>query len=252
MTGNEAGSSAAPDVETSSEAYAARFSGPVGAWFLDVQARATLDLIRAWRGGRVLDVGGGHGQLAGPLVEMGFDVTVLSSAASCREHVSAWVDAGRVRFEVGDLLRAPWADRSFDVVLAFRLLPHMPRWRALVGELGRLARKAVVLDYPTRRSLNAFSAPLFGLKRRVEGDTRAFTVFSDDEVADAFREHGFVPTGRRPQFFWPMALHRALGLKPLSRTAEGIARCLGWTAMFGSPVIVRAEPMSISPTTAKR
>lgn len=244
MSGSEAGSSAPPDVETSSEAYAARFSGAVGTWFLDVQAQATLDLIRPWRGASVLDVGGGHGQLTGPLVEMGFDVTVLSSAASCRERVRAWVDGGRVRFEVGDLLRAPWSDRAFDVVLAFRLLPHVPCWSALVAELGRLARKAVVLDYPTRRSLNAFAAPLFGLKRRIESDTRRFTVFSDREVADAFRARGFAPTGRRAQFFWPMALHRALGVRSLSRTAEGMARCLGWTRAFGSPVILRAEPFS--------
>ena len=52
---------ARPDVETASDDYARRFSGPVGEWFLDVQERACLDLLRPWRGGTVLDVGGGHG-----------------------------------------------------------------------------------------------------------------------------------------------------------------------------------------------
>ena len=242
MSTPAASDAAPPDIETSSSAYAERFSGPVGAWFLDVQARATLELVGPWAGGSLLDVGGGHGQLTGPLVEAGFDVTVLASALSCRERVAAWVDAGRARFEVGDLPHAPWPDRSFDVVIAFRLLPHVPRWRELLAELGRLARRAVVVDYPTRRSLNAFSAPLFGLKRRVETDTRPFTVFSDAEVADAFRARGFALTGRSPQFFWPMALHRAVGLASLSRASEDAARVFGLTRALGSPVIVRAEP----------
>ena len=37
------------DVETSSEAYARRFPARSGAWFLDVQAAATLDLLRPGR-----------------------------------------------------------------------------------------------------------------------------------------------------------------------------------------------------------
>jgi SAM-dependent methyltransferase len=213
----------------------------VGRWFLAVQARTALDLVGSWRGGSVLDVGGGHGQLTAPLVDAGFKVTVLGSAVSCREGVAAWVDGGRARFAVGDLMRAPWPDRSFDVVLALRLLPHVPRWRELVAELARLARRAVVVDYPTRRSLNVVSAPLFGLKQRVESGTRPFMVLSDRDVEDAFGRQGFAVTGRRGQFFWPMALHRAIGLKALSRVSEDIVAALGLTRAFGSPVLVRAE-----------
>ena len=45
------------DVVTSSAAYARRFAGPVGSWFLEVQARITLELLRAWPRASVLDVG---------------------------------------------------------------------------------------------------------------------------------------------------------------------------------------------------
>jgi hypothetical protein len=37
-----------PDVETSSEGYAGRFAGGVGAWFLEAQARITLALLAPW------------------------------------------------------------------------------------------------------------------------------------------------------------------------------------------------------------
>lgn len=230
------------DVETSSEGYARRFSGGVGRFFLETQSATTLDFLDAWPRASVLDVGGGHGQLTGPLVDAGFDVTVLGSDEACRERVALWVDTKRARFEVGDLLRLPFPDASFDVALAYRLLPHVMRWPDLVSELARVARRAVLVDYPTSRSVNAVSGLFFGLKKGVEGNTRAFKVFGDGEIVSAFAAKGFVPTGRRPQFFLPMALHRAMGAAGLARALEGVAGALGLTHLLGSPVILRLEP----------
>ncbi len=229
------------DVETSSEAYAHRFSGGVGGWFLAVQAEATLELLKPFPHARIVDVGGGHGQLAAPLAEAGHDVTVIGSSEECRARVRPLVDAGQVRFQAADLLGLPFAARAFDVALAFRLLPHVARWRELVAELCRVAARAVIVDYPTRRSINAVAGPLFGMKKRVEGDTRPFAVFADEDVEAAFAGQGFVVAGRRPQFAVPMALHRALGMTPLSRGLERAARVTGVTTLLGSPVIVRAD-----------
>jgi len=231
-----------PDVETSSAEYARRFAGRVGEWFLDVQTRATLELLEPFRGGSVLDVGGGHAQLAGPLAAAGFDVTVLGSQAVCAERLRPLLDAGKARFQAGDLLRAPFADKSFDVAMSFRLLPHLEVWRALVAELARLARRAVIVDYPTTRSLNAFADAFFGAKKRVEGNTRPFLVFGDADVADAFRSSGWSVTGARRQFFFPMAMHRAFSSRPLSSALERVAGALGLRRAMGSPVVLRAEP----------
>jgi SAM-dependent methyltransferase len=229
------------DVETSSDAYSRRFSGEVGAWFLEVQARTTLELMRTWAGATVIDVGGGHGQLTGPLVEAGYEVTVFGSDGVCRERVRDWVDAGRARFASGDLLNLPFPDACFDVAISYRLLPHVTRWPALVAELARVARRAVIVDYPTSRSLNALSPLLFRLKKGMESDTRPFTVFRDADLAAAFAERGFRPTARRPQFFFPMALHRAHGAIRVARALEGVARALGLVDAFGSPAILRLE-----------
>lgn len=212
----------------------------MGRWFLERQARLTLELL----GGRarVLDVGGGHGQLARPLLDAGHDVTVYASSRDAvGSDVAALAEAGRLALACGDLLHAPWPDRAFDAVLCFRLLPHARDWRALAAELARLATSAVIVDYPTRRSVNAISGALFGLKHRVEGDTRPFAVFADAEIAGAFGQHGLRVTARRPQFFFPMALHRALRSAAVARALEGVARPLGLTRALGSPVILRAE-----------
>jgi hypothetical protein len=182
-----------------------------------------------------------HAQLTGPLLEAGCDVTVYGSADRCSERLQEWVRSGQARFRSGPLLQAPWPDGSFDATLAFRLLPHLDRWRELVAELCRLARHVVIVDYPTARSANAVSGALFGVKKGIEGDTRPFRVFRDAEVEEAFAAAGFVRTARRPQFLLPMALHRGLRLASLSRALEATARAAGLTRAWGSPVILRAE-----------
>jgi hypothetical protein len=111
----------------------------------------------------------------------------------------------------------------------------------LVATVARLARFAVIVDYPTRRSVNAAAGLLFGLKQGVEGDTRPFVVFAGREIEEAFAAHGFSPTARRPQFLAPMALYRALGSAGLARALEGTARALGLTSALGSPVVLRLE-----------
>lgn len=231
-----------PDVETASADYARRFAGPVGEWFLDLQARTTLELLRDWPKASVLDVGGGHGQVTGPLVGAGYDVTVFGSAELCRERVRDWVDAGKARFRSGDLFVLPFGDAAFDACLCYRLLPHLTRWPRLVAELCRVARRVIVVDYPTLRSVNAAAGALFGLKRGVEGNTRPFLVFRDAEVEAAFAAGGYAATARRAQFFLPMALHRMVGAAALSRRVEAGAAALGLTRAFGSPVILRLEP----------
>ena len=227
-------------METSSEGYARRFAGAVGAWFLEAQARITLELLAPWPRARVLDVGGGHAQLTGPLVEAGFDVTVYGSTPACAARVRPWIDSGRARFLTGGLDRLGVADRAFDVVLSYRLLAHVEDWRTLIGELGRAAAQVVVVDYPTRRSLNAVAEPLFEAKRGVEGDTRPFAVLGDADVRAAFAAAGFVTTAREPEFALPMALHRAMGAATVSRALEGAAGLLGLRKAVGSPVILRA------------
>ena len=234
------------DIESSSELYARRFAGPVGQWFLELQSRITLECLRGLRpGATVLDVGGGHAQVAPPLVEAGYQVTVVGSDASCGRRLAALASADRCRFEIADLLALPYVDQTFDAVVCYRLLAHSIDWRRLVGELCRVARHRVVVDYPARRSVNVASDALFRIKNSIErGTTRPFTLYGRREVADAFAAAGFRVTAERPQFFLPMALYRLAGSAGLARGAEGLARSIGVTGLLGSPVIARADRRS--------
>jgi 2-polyprenyl-3-methyl-5-hydroxy-6-metoxy-1,4-benzoquinol methylase len=230
------------DIETASEDYARRFAGPVGAWFLERQARSTLELLSPLgRGARVLDVGGGHAQLTPALVDHGYEVTVVGSAPACAERLSALLASGRCRFELGNVIDLPYGDRSFDAVLSLRLLPHVVAWRTLLAELCRVARRSVVVDYPSSRSINVLAGGLFPAKKRFEGNTRPFVQYRPAEIEAALGVSGFQVTASRAQFLWPMVLHRMIGRVAVSKALEAPGRAIGLLTVLGSPVIVRAE-----------
>jgi len=229
------------DIETSSDEYARRFAGPAGEWMLGVQEAITRKLLADRPDATILDVGGGHGQLAIPLCRGGHKVTILGSHESCRKRVADICDSGQCKFVTGDVVELPFADRSFDVVISFRLLTHCEQWPVLVKELCRVAREVVVVDYPTSQSVNRIAPALFKAKKNLEGDTRHWALFRHDEVLAEFTKQGFTLRRRGKQFFLPMVLHRILKCRTVSAALEGVCRVLGLTALWGSPVIVRME-----------
>lgn len=228
------------DIETASDDYARRFAGEVGAWMLELQANITLGFLRQLNVASVLDVGGGHGQLAAPLCREGYSVTVVGSADACGRRISRMIDAGLCRFQAADLLKLPYPAQSFDAVVCFRLATHCERWPALIAELCRVARTALIMDYPTSQSVN-FAAPrLFGAKKRLEGNTRTFKLFRHAEIENEFAIHQFTITERKGQFFLPMVLHRLVKCRSLSEWLEKKCAFCGLTRRWGSPVIIKA------------
>jgi 2-polyprenyl-3-methyl-5-hydroxy-6-metoxy-1,4-benzoquinol methylase len=228
-----------PDVETSSDDYAARFSGNVGSWFLKVQEEATLRMLAPFPGAKILDVGGGHGQLAHALVRSGYEVTVLGSSDHCKVQIQKLIDEKSCTFKVGNMLDLPYQNQTFDVVVSYRVLPHVVQWRHLIAELTRVAQEAVIVDYPTIRSLNYLVPLLFRLKKHLEGNTRPFTVFKEFEIIEAFKLYKFTAADRFPEFCLPMALYRTLKWYRFASQVERVCRFAGFTDAFGSPVILK-------------
>jgi hypothetical protein len=52
-------------------------------------------------------VGGGHGQIAEPLIRNNFKVTVLGSAENCKGRIQKYVNEGLCNFQVGNILGCP-------------------------------------------------------------------------------------------------------------------------------------------------
>jgi len=228
------------DIESSTEDYATRFSGPVGEYFLNVQTEITLSCISAEAGASILDVGGGHAQLAAPLVERNFQVTVTGSDESCRMLLDQRLKQGCFTFDVCDMLALPYDNDSFDYVLAFRLLPHVERWQQLLAEMCRVSRRGVIFDYPDIRSSNILYDMLFSFKKRYEKNTRTFKMFNRAEITAALELNNVHPPQFNPQFFLPMVIHRSLKRVTISKYMETFCRVLLLTKFFGSPIIVQS------------
>ncbi|EIE48630.1 methyltransferase, putative [Citreicella sp. 357] len=229
----------APDLDSSSERYARRFEGRAGAWLLSRQTDILCDLIAPWPKARVLDVGGGHGQIAGALLPRGHQVCVLASSERALGQVRAMTDPA-LEMITGSLTALPFADRSFDVVTSFRMLAHVDDWRAHLAELTRVARQAVILDFPIPGGANLLEPLLFGLKKKVEGDTRRFRTIRRRIVHEALDQQGFGEIRETGQFVFPMVLHRALKRPGVSAVLERVMQSCGLSDRIGNPVILRA------------
>jgi hypothetical protein len=147
--------------------------------------------------------------------------------------------AGRCTFQVGNILDLSYPDQSFEVVLTYRLLPHVARWEEFLAELTRVAARAIILDYPEVRSINYITPLLFSFKKKLEGNTRTYTCFREGQLLEVINRNGFRKAGRYAEFFLPMVLHRKLKTPGLSSTLEGLFRATGLTGIFGSPVILK-------------
>jgi 2-polyprenyl-3-methyl-5-hydroxy-6-metoxy-1,4-benzoquinol methylase len=231
------------DIETSSEEYASRFRGEIGAWFLKVQEEATLNMLVPYKEARILDVGGGHGQLTGALIEQNYSVTVLGSAEICKARIQRYVNSKKCTFKVGDILNLPFDDRDFDVVISYRLLSHVEQWQKFLSELTRVASKSVIVDYPEIRSFNALTPYLFDIKKDIEGNTRTYQIFREADILNIFNSRSFARGSRFAEFFLPMVLHRKINSLGFSASFEAFLRFLGLTNIFGSPIILRVDRM---------
>ena len=230
-----------PDIVTSSADYARRFSSRAGEYFLRVQRESIQKVLHKAFGTTVLDVGGGHGQLVQTLLDRQCQLTVFGSSSVCHVRLKTHVQNESLGYVTGDLLNLPFKDSSYDMVISVRLISHIEDWQQLIKEFTRVAKNVVVLDYPSLLSLNVLTPLLFRLKRKIEGDTRTYRSFFEQEIAREFNRQGFHVADREGQFFVPMFLHRALKAPRYLQSIERVFQRTKVTALFGSPVILRLD-----------
>src|SRR5688572_1899957 len=110
--------------------------------------RAFVRFAARHAGERVLDLGCGYGAYSLALQSegrqcVGCDINI--------EYLKAAASAGLpVVAAQGSL---PFPDKSFDTVLLFEVIEHVPQIEALLGEAFRLARKNVLVTVPNAEDL---------------------------------------------------------------------------------------------------
>jgi SAM-dependent methyltransferase len=242
-----------PDVETASDDYAKRFSGAIGRYFLAVQDRMVRDFLDSSAPGRVLEVGGGHAQLVPALLEAGHEVWVQGSAPACARRLAPWFARypGRLRFVASSLWSLPFPDRAFDAVIAVRLLAHVEQFEPLLQEMARVSNGRVIVDFPPVFSANLVQPLLFGMKRRVEGNTRPYFSYDVRQLYPPLRAAGFGRFRVAKQFTVPMVIHRKAGSPRFSEAVETACRWSGLTRLCGSPSVLLAERLGAMPAPGR-
>lgn len=102
-------------------------------WFFGFERAAVEPVLDDLPGGRTLDAGCGTGRYSVHLRERGHRVAGVDLSAAMLA-----VAARRVPVVVGDLLRLPFADATFDNVVCILTLTHLASLDEPVGELGRV------------------------------------------------------------------------------------------------------------------
>ncbi|HET9886610.1 MAG TPA: methyltransferase domain-containing protein [bacterium] len=227
----------APDIASSHDDYARRFSGEVGRWFLERQKNIVLELLAPLGVETILEVGGGHAQLTQSLVEAGYKVSVQGSDVSCSVRLRRIYSDRDVPFLLGALEHLPAGDGTFDAVVTVRTMAHVDDPPVFLAECARVARRAIVLDYPSQRSVNRFADIFFAAKQSIEHDTRRYRSFADADVERWMAQAGFHRKRNVRQFFWPMAIHRLHKNSSAAAALEKVPQLVGLTTALGSPVL---------------
>lgn len=220
-----------------------RFSGPIGRLIAESQEAVIAGFLEPVKGLRVLDVGTGTGRGAIALAARGAHVTGVDASAEMlavarRRATESGVE---VDFVQGDAHSLAYDDRSFDVVLCLRVLMHTPDWRQSLGELCRVARQAVVFDYPALMSAAALQSAARHAANAAGGHTEAYRVFADRRVRATLEANGFRIAKADRQFVLPIAVHKKVGSAATTTRIEGAFKRVGLNWLLGSPVTVLAE-----------
>lgn len=179
-------------------AYQAWRASELGRITDGIEERLVLELVGSVAGKRVLDVGCGDGVLCVGLAEAGGNVTGLDTdpgmLTAARER--AGTSGVAAAFVEGDARSLPFADGSFDVVLAVTVLCFVANAERAVQEMARVLRPGgrLVLGELGRASLWAAKRRLSGwlgsrtwrnARFRTAGELRHLAVAARLEVADA-------------------------------------------------------------------
>ena len=233
-----------PDVFTASAEYDKRFAGDVGEYFLSVQWNAVLEHLKALNPDpasscSILEVGGGHLQITAKLLELGHRVTVHASTEEALGKLRSGPLAGRVATLVSPLDALSTISERYDIVIALRLIPHVKNEEELLASLVSLATRGVIFDFASTRGLNSLTKLTFGLKKKIEKNTRPYFNHSPSAMAATLERLSCKQTSCKGQFVFPMGLHRALKNVPVSKQIETSVGFL--QNSWGNPIICAAR-----------
>jgi ubiquinone/menaquinone biosynthesis C-methylase UbiE len=132
--------------------YDAWYDSPRGRWIGETELALLRRHLDLQAGQQVLDVGCGTGWFTRRLAQAGLQMTGLDVDGAMLAVARAKTPQG-ITWLQGDATRLPFADRSFDHVVAMTSLCFVPDWPRAVAEITRVARRGFALGLLNHHSL---------------------------------------------------------------------------------------------------
>jgi ubiquinone/menaquinone biosynthesis C-methylase UbiE len=192
---------------------------------------------------RIADVGTGTGRAAIGLRKAGAEVIGLDASIEMLGVARLRAAEAGVSLTLGvaDGHQLPLRDGAVDAAVCLRVLMHAIDWRQCIGELCRVSRRRVVVDFPAALSFAAIESRLRAQRRKQGRAVEAYRVIAERDMAAVFASHGYRIVSVRRQFVLPIAFHKSLGRFGLTRRLERLLAGAGLLRLLGSPVTMVAE-----------
>jgi SAM-dependent methyltransferase len=100
-----------------------------------------------------------------------------------------WLQAGLPAYLAGNALALPFADATFDTVIAFETLEHLQQPEVALAEIHRVARKNLILSVPDCETPEELLKG--GLTFAHFRDRTHCTFFTEDSLIAVLRNSGF-------------------------------------------------------------
>jgi SAM-dependent methyltransferase len=187
--------------------------------------REVLGLELAGR--TLLEICAGSGMMSEKFARAGAIVTTtdFSAAAVMRARERARRYGFSATFAVAEAERLPFPDRSFDIVAVHDGLHHLENPEQAIREMGRAARRGVLIMDPARAALTRVAVRL-GIAEDIEEAGNQVKRLEPGVVAGILRDCGFDSIGwRRTLMYYPHRPGRwfqLLGKPPVFLASRGL------------------------------
>ncbi len=222
-----------------------RFGTAFGRYLQDREVAQFLSMLDGLSG-RTLDLGCGTGKLSIALLQRRRAVISADLSREMLRVLDSKARAAGVRpiRVVCDAHNLPFRDGAFECVVSSRMLMHVADWRRALLEACRVTSRAIVVDFPPRRSLSGLAFVVKRGVRRVTGGGLSPAAIPTTRALQELERHGVSVVTSSREFFLPVALHRRLDRPAVSARIEGVCRRFGLVGLLGAPVTVMAMRQS--------
>ncbi len=141
-----------------------------------------LVLKYAHKGDRILDIGGGEGVYSNELKNLGFNIICIDTN---EDYIKKSLEKG-IESYVMDGCNLNFPDNSFDIILLFEVLEHVPDFDNILKEAKRVARKYVLITVPNCGGFEKLK-PNITYDHFLASDHVNF--FTKEDLEDIFSKH---------------------------------------------------------------